>query len=222
MVDVSNTALRQSMPIYNGYGRINLEGGSIYEGEIILTTSDIYRFTGRGTLTKLNGTIYEGEFRNGKACGSGKITKKKTNYEGEWNHLGPNGTGKFTANDGSCYDGKWKDGKRHGSGTYVDCAGVTYVGEWKRGMKHGEGTETIPGKHIRAGWWENDKLIQILRFKRTPEASAADAPAPPSPKRRKLRNAPTPGWRPGTPLPSAQPQNVTEVPPLFKSLNMDA
>ena len=63
---------------------------------------------------------YEGEFRNGKQHGRGKV--------------------KWQDASGNRYEGEFRNGKRHGRGTYTYASGNRYEGEWKDGKEHGRGT----------------------------------------------------------------------------------
>ena len=69
--------------------------------------------------------MYNGEWKDGKHHGKGKMTYANGDvYDGEWED------GKMTYADGVVYNGEWKDGKKHvGKMTYAN--GDVYDGEWK-------------------------------------------------------------------------------------------
>lgn len=79
--------------------------------------------------------VYEGELKDGKQHGQGKIN---------WN-------------SGDMYVGEWKDGKRTGQGKYTYTSGDMYVGEWKDGKRNGQGKYTFTnGDTVEGIWNERD------------------------------------------------------------------
>lgn len=83
---------------------------------------------GRGMYEYSDGSVYDGEWRDGKRHGQGE-------YE----------------DDHSFYDGEWKDDKQHGKGTYEQKDGVTYVGDFVNDRLEGKGTLTKPDGSIYVG-----------------------------------------------------------------------
>ena len=81
----------------------------MYDAETKKTANEygIYRFA--------NGSVYEGEWRDGKRTGQGKST---------WP-------------DGDVYEGGFKDDKRHGQGKYTYANGNVYEGGYKDDNVHG-------------------------------------------------------------------------------------
>jgi len=73
---------------------------------------------GRGAMRYLNGSVYTGQWDNGKMHGNGKIV---------WE-------------DGAVYSGQWLQGKRTGYGSYTWANGDRYVGRWKENQLYGPGT----------------------------------------------------------------------------------
>ncbi len=104
-----------------------------------------------------DGSIYEGEWLNGKHHGKGKFTCPNgppeiefkngymygAVYEGEWLDGKENGRGKHTAPDGSSYEGEWQNGYPCGKGKYTNHSGYTVEGYGKNGILY-EGTITYP------------------------------------------------------------------------------
>jgi hypothetical protein len=105
-------------------------------------------FTGKKKETLEDGSVYEGEFFNGKPHGRGTITYPDGSFKkGEWrgdkfngvlfpapNRLIPaTGKGKLKSKDGAVYEGDIVNGKPHGKGkmTYPD--GKVEEGEWEDG-----------------------------------------------------------------------------------------
>jgi hypothetical protein len=87
--------------------------------------------------------VYEGNFKNGKENGQGKmIYPNKTYYEGSWQDGQKHGKGKQTWYYGDSYDGDWVNGKRSGNGIYV----------WGRGKYEGDKYEGAFYEDKRTGW----------------------------------------------------------------------
>jgi hypothetical protein len=61
---------------------------------------------------------YEGKCKNGLAHGKG-IATGTDRYEGQFSKGLPNGTGKYTWQNGSVYNGEWSDGERNGIGRFI-------------------------------------------------------------------------------------------------------
>ena len=76
---------------------------------------------GHGTETFEDGSIYVGEYKDGKYHGKGTYTFGKGEFEGDK------------------YEGEYKDGKYHGKGTYTSSNGDKYIGEYKDGLDNGKG-----------------------------------------------------------------------------------
>ena len=89
--------------------------------------------------------MYDGEWKNGKYDGKGKLYKDgKLLYDGEWKNGKYDGKGKeYEYRHGTLlllYEGNWKDGTMHGKGTlYWRSGNVWYDGEWENGTRHGRG-----------------------------------------------------------------------------------
>jgi hypothetical protein len=98
--------------------------------------------------------LYEGELKDGKKHGKGKMIYTNDDvYDGEW-HLGKRqGKGKQTFGIGGSYDGQWKDGKITGNGTVVHVDGDVYEGELKDGEKHGQGKMIYTNDVVYDGEW---------------------------------------------------------------------
>ena len=95
---------------------------------------------GRGIKFWLDGTIFIGYWRNGKACGKGIIYHFDGDiYEGDWLNDKPNGYGVYTHKDGTRYEGEWKNDKQNGNGKEIWADGSFYEGEFSDGKKNGKG-----------------------------------------------------------------------------------
>ena len=98
---------------------------------------------GRGRRVFADGSVYEGEFKEGRISGAGKYesalgeTMKGTFDEGVLQ-----GLGKTTTITGETYEGQFLDGEPHGLGVYTNSKrGESYDGAWRRGQRSGRGTE---------------------------------------------------------------------------------
>jgi len=87
---------------------------------------------GRGVMRYSNGSVFSGQWENGKMHGNGSV---------KWE-------------DGSAYAGQWLHGKRTGFGTYTWANGDTYVGEWKENQMCGKGIYYYSGGRIKKGLWK--------------------------------------------------------------------
>lgn len=115
--------------------------GDKYVGEIKQGAID-----GFGIYYYADGRIYEGNWRNNKQHGKGKMTypaNDKWNckyYEGEFTSGVIQGTGKMVWNDGDWYYGSWVNGLREGKGEYHYADGRKFVGSYKNDKMHGQAT----------------------------------------------------------------------------------
>lgn len=76
-----------------------LENGARYEGEWNEATN---MRDGRGVQTWVDGSLYEGFWKNDKANGQGRLIHA----------------------DGDVYEGEWRDDKAHGYGKYMHTDGA--------------------------------------------------------------------------------------------------
>ena len=88
-----------------------------------------------------NNSKYEGEFREDKKCGNGKIIfDSGDTYEGEFSDNKFNGYGHYIwFKNGHEYKGNYLNGKFHGEGYYKWGENEYYNGEYVNGVKEGEG-----------------------------------------------------------------------------------
>ncbi|MBR1663309.1 MAG: hypothetical protein IJ696_03170 [Ruminococcus sp.] len=112
----------------HGSGVMNYNNGSVYEGDF----KNGIRF-GAGKFTGADGVVYVGCFRNDIPEGFGRVSYPDgSSYEGEWRYGGISGKGIFTEPDGSSYEGYFKEGIKDGRGVYTTADGKrieqTYVG----------------------------------------------------------------------------------------------
>ncbi len=88
---------------------------------------------GRGIMRYLNGSVYSGQWHEGKMHGNGAI---------RWE-------------DGSSYMGGWERGKRTGNGSYTWANGDRYVGGWRDNRMFGHGVYYYRDGRIVRGCWDD-------------------------------------------------------------------
>ncbi|MBN1533212.1 MAG: hypothetical protein JXA20_11160 [Spirochaetes bacterium] len=92
---------------------------------------------GRGRMRYRNGSVYEGQWEDGRMHGNGVI---------RWD-------------DGSSYIGEWRRGKRCGFGIYRWSDGRIYAGGWEDNNMSGFGIMRYPDGRERAGEWREGSLL---------------------------------------------------------------
>jgi len=97
--------------------------------------NSISNFTGTKTVTRADGSVYQGEFLNGLRQGRGIC-----NYP-----------------EGFCYDGDWLNDKATGQGKYTNLDGSVYVGGFLNGFRSGKGKETLADGRIYDGQWADNQ-----------------------------------------------------------------
>jgi hypothetical protein len=93
---------------------------------------------GRGIMRYFNGSIYTGQWWNGKMHGNGVI---------RWD-------------DSSSYAGQWFEGKRTGYGTYTWPNGDTYIGKWNENQMCGIGIYYHHDGRVQKGIWK-EKIVRV-------------------------------------------------------------
>ena len=88
-------------------------------------------------------------------------------YEGELKNIRPNGKGKMIYNRAHCfkeYNGHWENGKQHAEyGKMIYRSGDIHEGSWRDGKPHGEGRVIYPNGTIFEANWSNGRLQWTLR-----------------------------------------------------------
>lgn len=89
-----------------------------------------------GQIKLPNGDTYEGEFREGKRHGNGKMVYGQQNiiYVGQWRNDSRHGNGEILFPNGTKYQGAWKYDLMDGEGVYTSENGREIEGTWKRGQ----------------------------------------------------------------------------------------
>jgi hypothetical protein len=137
----------------NRFGKYVFENGEIYEGNWREG-----KMHGRGRLEWFD-SVYEGDFEYGLRTGNGTLryTSDQT-YTGAWKTGRPHGQGTLTYGNGDKYVGEWKDGKKHGTGAMNYSTGDKYEGEWRNDYANGLGKLTLVTGLIYDGDWQDSKF----------------------------------------------------------------
>jgi hypothetical protein len=105
-----------------------------------------------------DGDLYDGEFKDGKPNGHGKLTSADTSvYEGEFKDGIPNGEGTYVG-DGKKYVGNFDDGLPSGYGKIIE-NGEEYEGEFENGERHGKGKLKRANGEVSEVEYKNGKEV---------------------------------------------------------------
>merc|ERR1712167_461969 len=109
----------------------------------------------KGVHYAADGSVYDGEFKDGLPHGKGRCTYlDRSFYDGMWEcgrREGSNGHMEYP--NGDEYEGGWSNDMRNGEGTQRYANGETYIGGWKDGRKFGHGKEIYPDGSEYEGSW---------------------------------------------------------------------
>lgn len=157
-----------------------------------------------GVLTYEDGSIYEGELRDGRPHGQGRfLDTDGTIKDGEFQN-GKFRQGTQTYADGSVYTGRMKDGEPDGQGTMFYADGSRYVGGWENGVTNGQGRFEDADGTIMDGEFQNGVFqgeVQPPKPKRT-RKEKKDAVQEPSTTQVSAREGTPTGERVGKEVPS--------------------
>lgn len=96
---------------------VEYENKSVYYGEWNGQTDQRH---GRGIQCWLDGSRYEGYWKNDKANAKGMLFHADGDvYEGEWLDDKAHGYGVYTHTDGAKYEGNWREDKQDGKGKFI-------------------------------------------------------------------------------------------------------
>ena len=138
---------------FTGIGKLIDEEGTYLEGYFKEKKID-----GRGIKKTLNDTTYIGDFTLGLKDGRGKEETSEHIYEGEFKNDKRNGNGKlYYKNLKDTYTGNFIDNNLTGNGTYEWSNGEKYSGNFLNGKMHGKGIYKWPD----GGKYEGDYLNNI-------------------------------------------------------------
>ena len=121
--------------LVEGKGILKNMRGNIYIGDFSHSKRE-----GKGVLDT-HKVHYEGEFKNDKFCGKGRIIFKVEGhyYDGDFDNNEINGYGTFVWKNGDRYIGQMMNGKMRGNGKYIYNNGVVYEGLYANGRSQGKG-----------------------------------------------------------------------------------
>ena len=120
---------------FTGWGRETRRSGKVLEGKYINGVVE-----GKGILKNAKGNTYIGDFSNSKRHGKGVLDTHKVHYEGEFKNDKLSGKGRITfKNEGHYYEGDFDNNEINGYGTFVWKNGDSYTGQMMNGKMHGKG-----------------------------------------------------------------------------------
>lgn len=132
---------------------IDLSISSLFSGGNKQNTAEVC------TLKSSDGSVYEGECKDGIRHGQGIYTWVSGNrYEGAWKEGKRHGKGKLVHASGAVYDGNFSDGLEHGRGIMTWPNGARYEGEYSQGKFHGIGIYTSAQGNLYEGIFENGSM----------------------------------------------------------------
>eukprot|EP00957_Ditylum_brightwellii_P211614 15366379-Ditylum_brightwellii.AAC.2 len=115
------------------------------------------KFHGKGTLF-MDGSIYDGQFAEGRRHGVGTLTKANgSTYNGGWKDDLYDGFGTYKNPTGYMYRGHYRLGRRHGHGECHFPNGDEYIGEWVNGEMEGAGVYRYVNGDIYEGFFKENK-----------------------------------------------------------------
>ncbi len=113
---------------------------------------------GKGTLTKADGTVFDGDFYEGYCTGNAIIAYVGGDvYEGQVDHESREGKGKYLKPDGTTYVGSFKNGEKNGFGITTFADGSVYIGQYSNSVKDGKGAYLFSEGDIYIGDFSLDK-----------------------------------------------------------------
>ena len=95
-------------------------------------------------------------------------------YEGNFVNGRPEGKGTMIYVGGASYIGEWHYGLREGEGTWNYADGGYYVGGWQRGRRHGRGKLIKKDGTEIVGEWQYDKMISTIEVKEVQKINLED------------------------------------------------
>ena len=112
------------------------------------------------TLTLVDGSIYQGEHRNGRPHGSGEQKwADGRHYVGDFKDGLPHGTGVMAWPTGDQLESRWRNGRSRGLGVMTLPDGTSYHGKLRFGRQHGRWIVTAPnGRKFESCWFLGKEL----------------------------------------------------------------
>jgi uncharacterized caspase-like protein len=136
-------------------GQIKFLDGSVYNGDLRNGQPN-----GSGEYVGIKGYRYRGNFVNGRQDGKGKAHwPDGWTYDGEFANERPNGIGTIRFPSGDVYEGQVKDGTPDGRGKLVAKSRDIYDGEFRNGQRHGVGELKFPDGGAYKGNFVNGVMV---------------------------------------------------------------
>lgn len=111
------------------------------------------KMQGRGVIALPDGTKVDADFVDDEIVRGIAIYADGSRYEGEFRNFKQHGKGKMVFAKGGQYEGDFADNEAHGEGTVIFDNGDRYDGGWRHNRPHGRGVSRIAGQQ-NAGIWE--------------------------------------------------------------------
>ncbi|XP_053239506.1 MORN repeat-containing protein 2 isoform X1 [Podarcis raffonei] len=103
--------------------------GDKYEGDCTRTIEGVLERSGHGVHTTPDGIIYQGNWKNDKMNGFGRLEHPSgAVYEGEFYNNMFHGTGTYIFTNGAKYTGQFCENKLQGNGEFKDTQGLEWDG----------------------------------------------------------------------------------------------
>lgn len=136
---------------YHGRGTLINEDGSIYDGEWRNGLQE-----GQGIFKYVDGGVYVGQWVADFACGYGEMDfAEGATYKGEWKEDARDGHGWMRFATGNVYEGEWRNDASCGAGVMKYANGDTYEGQWKDDLPEGKGIMRWANGNVYEGDWKN-------------------------------------------------------------------
>jgi hypothetical protein len=134
------------------------EGGHLYEGILVKGKKNGKGIMIYATQATGNGDVYDGDFKDDKKEGNGKMTYANGDiYDGDFKDDKKEGKGKMTYANGDVYDGVFKDDKKEGNGKMNFKNGKRFIIDMSKKSTFYKENTGYPDD-IYEGNWKEDKM----------------------------------------------------------------
>lgn len=150
-----------------------------FENDILINCNDEYCHNVKGKLTYKDGSVFTGEFINGKGEGMGSCKYANGDfYEGGWKNHAPHGQGTMRFAKGNIYTAIWENGvpKQKISSEYQSAMPQTASNATKKSDKSTKIYALIAGvatyNHMSSLKYTDDDAYHLYAFLKSPEGGA--------------------------------------------------